>query len=122
MAKKFTKYPSNYVKASSALADAKEKSNKIAATIESMFLDNDIIAELLEVKTERFDNYKATQATISFEIEGDWRHAHEFADNLVREAYGVYSEVTEDDGAYEDDYYTAIHTYRIRTDGERDYL
>ena len=29
MAKKFTKYPSNYVKASSALADAKEKSNKI---------------------------------------------------------------------------------------------
>ena len=120
MPRQFTKYPKSSITGSkpvSKLASAKAKTDAIASAIEEAFIGNGITAELFDAKTERFNNYTATQATITFIIEGDWRHSHRLADNLVSEMYpNVSIDVKADDESEVDDWYVAGHIYRIRTD------
>lgn len=118
--RQFTKYPKSSItcgKVPSNLAVAKAKTDEIASAIEDAFISNGISAELFDAKTERFNNYTATQATITFIIEGDWRHTHNSADDLVSKMYpNVSIDVRADDESDVDDWYVAGHTYRIRTD------
>lgn len=120
MPRQFTKYPKSSITGSkpvSKLASAKAKTDEVASAIEEAFNANGITAELFDAKTERFNNYTATQTTITFIIEGDWRHSHRLADGLVRGMYpNVSIDVKADDESEVDDWYVARHTYRIRTD------
>ena len=120
MPRQFTKYPKSTITGGttpSKLAEAKAKTDAISSAIEEAFISNGITAELFDAKTVRFNNYTATQATITFIIEGDWRHSHRLADNLVSEMYpNVSIDVRADDESDMDDWYVAGHTYRIRTD------
>ena len=100
-----------------SLAEAKSKSQEIVMAIEKVFLDNEIMGELTDVTTVRFDHYTASQATVYFEITGDFRHAHRYADHLVEELYpSVSIQHIEDDESLTDDWYTATHIYTLRTD------
>lgn len=120
MPRQFTKYPKSSITCGmtpSNLAVAKAKTEEIASAIEDAFRSNGISAELFDAKTERFNNYTATQATITFIIEGDWRHSHNLANNLVSKMYpNVSIFVRTDDESDADDWYVAGHTYYIRTD------
>lgn len=124
----FTKYPRTSVRASYgtpkiSLAEAKTRGDKIASDLEELFIDNDIMASLLNVKINRFASYTNAQAQIRISIEGDHRHAHAFADRLAAEMYPDISiKITDDEESETDDWYSATHIYTLRVDGERSYL
>lgn len=50
---------------------------------------------------------------VSIEIDGDWKHDHLYADELMEENFSVFKvdkAITEDTGS---DWYPAIHTYYV---------
>ena len=53
---------------------------------------------------------------VSFEIDGDWKHDHLYADKLVKDRYGkkLISTISVENGQSDSDDYSAIHTYEFR--------
>lgn len=96
-----------YIKAST---QDRNKLNDLAARVEKVLSDAHIWAELWDL-----DYFKDLPvAKITFKIDGDWKHDHLYADDLVQENFDamprIDEKVLEDTG---EDSYPATHTYYI---------
>ena len=91
----------------------KDKSYQIIQEIEQLFIDNDIPAEYVNSKIiGAGDRHPSVE--VCFEMEGDWKHTHAFADELVKSNFDVFGCLEEDVySEYDDDYYSAVHRYLI---------
>ena len=86
-----------------------------AEGIELILTRNDINAEFVNATLSR-KNSKYPIGIISFEITGDWKHEHAYADELVTDKYGTrrvfkIEEIDEEDTG--DDWYTSTHVYYV---------
>ena len=92
---------------------AKTKSAQIVSDIEQLFLDNDIYAEYVNSHMSGSTG-EYPHLEVSYRIEGDWKHTHGFADELVQDNFDVFG-IREEDvySENDDDYYSSIHQYLI---------
>ena len=90
-----------------------DKAYQIIQDVEQLLLDNDIPAEYVNSRVlDAGGKYPSVE--IRFEMEGDWKHTHAFANALVKENFDVYGCLEEDVySEYDDDYYSATHRYLI---------
>ena len=90
-----------------------DRAAEIIMDVENLLLDNDICAEFVSSQVSGALSM-FPYVTVSFDIEGDWKHTHLFADELVKQNFDVsfcreIDEYSEDDS----DYYTSTHQYSI---------
>ena len=55
---------------------------------------------------------KGKQTIVQLDVEGDWKHAHGYADSLFEDAGMKLKSVDAEDS--DDDWYEAVHTYVCR--------
>lgn len=90
-------------------AIANDRANEIISLLEK----NKLWVELFSV-----DVYSEFSYAILVEIDGDWKHDHLYADNLVKKEFtdkGLIriSEVEFDDEDYSGDDYKSVHSYKF---------
>ena len=91
----------------------KEQVRDISNSIEQLFIDNNIIAEFVDSHVKGTTG-RHPYAEISFMIEGDWKHTHGLADELVQQNFNVFGiRETDEYSEYDDDYYSSTHQYLI---------
>lgn len=92
--------------------DAYSKANALANEIENLFNENQINAEFWDI--DIYEHPMFPRANITFRIDGDWKHDHLFADDLVAEKFGskVSISITDEEDS-DSDWYAAKHVYTI---------
>ena len=92
-----------------------DKEAKICSEIEQMLLDNHIGGVEFVDYTINTVVPHFPACVVKFFIDGDWKHDHLYADELVKRLYGAKATVCDEEEVEDtgSDWYSSVHVYSI---------